>query len=518
MLMKKTTIKALLLSLALTAVMLSGCGGKDAATASEAETQETVQENAGEDETAASGGHQTSPEAAAAVSDPDNADTKESASSGTQEGRPEYHSRYRCEMTIKNSADGLRQSGVLRAYDEDGNVAWTYTTKEYEAAETDAVQGLTDTPAGYIFVADGTVYCVGEGEDKEGQIIWQNDAYGGAGTSFDLDDDYNLYLSGYYSPDLFIVNQKGETVARYESFAMDYFWPYEVRYQGNDQVLIRYDSNGNTLLANIGDGSAYVALEDTVVEAKTVQVDNVDDMMAAIDNYTTIVLAPGVYNISEYLAAHPELPYANSDGGQSSALSQEEVFDGVQIDITGINHLTIRSADTEDRAQIICEPRYADVLSFVSCSSIHLDSLVIGHSPEEGSCEGDVLAFEVCDGAEVYNCDLYGCGAYALEAVSSSGIGLYTCTVHSCSYGCAVIHTSDVGFVCTTFSDCREYTMFELLCSSAVFTSCTFRDLDGDMIYLDTASTAEFYGCIFDVASMDSVRNNEAFSERITLR
>ena len=252
-------------------------------------------------------------------------------------------------------------------------------------------------------------------------------------------------------------------------------------------------------------------------------VEDVDQLMTAIGDNMTIVLKPGVYNITEWLEENEDdlEPFdwkAYEDGEfEDYGVFVDEVFDGVQAVIYNVDELTLVSADKEDPAEIVVDPRYADVLTFIDCDNLHIEDLVIGHSDGEGTCAGDVLAFDYSWDVEVTGCDLYGCGAYAITASTCNNLKVRDCDIHDCSYGIAVLSdASPAVFEHTSFHDCREYTMFELDDSDVKFISCTFENLDGGLITGDDWSRAIFILCELDDDAADSLE--EAMDSDMTIR
>jgi hypothetical protein len=181
--------------------------------------------------------------------------------------------------------------------------------------------------------------------------------------------------------------------------------------------------------------------------------------------------------------------------------------------IAGIRDLTLRSADSEAPALIVCEPRYSNVITFLNCYGLRLEGLVCGHTPEKGTCSGAVLNLVGCSETDVHGCDLYGCGAYGVTAESCWSLSLSDCWIHDCTYGCVFYNgVGNASFTNTRFSDCAGYTMLEFFGTGAEFTGCDFQRLGGDFLYLDEASTAAFRGCVFDQAASDSLISGDAYA------
>ncbi|MCR4656615.1 MAG: right-handed parallel beta-helix repeat-containing protein, partial [Lachnospiraceae bacterium] len=210
-----------------------------------------------------------------------------------------------------------------------------------------------------------------------------------------------------------------------------------------------------------------------VVEAETV-----GEMMSALADNVTIVLKPGTYNITEYIESLESYGRWEDEGEDFPGVYVNEVFDGLELIINGYYNISIVSEDKDDPAEIVIEPRYADVLSFKECYNILIDSVSLGHTPEQGSCAGDVLNLEYCDNVVISDSELYGCGTYAFNISHSSDISALNCDIHDCTYGCAEVSSAnDLVFTRCDFHDCKEYSMFELYNGTMDFIGCDFRNL-----------------------------------------
>ncbi len=201
-------------------------------------------------------------------------------------------------------------------------------------------------------------------------------------------------------------------------------------------------------------------------ERTEVQVDNVDDFLAAIAPDTEIILADGVYNLST----------AKDYAGEGTEYYHwQEEFDGFELVITASN-LVIRSESGDvTQCTISAEPRYADVLNFYGCDNVALQGITAGHTIEPGYCTGGVLFFDCCTGVLVENCGLYGCGILGIQAVLCNDITVKHCDIYECSYG--GIHMTDVIGVTLENNQFRD-----LGGSKLGFTNCRQVTLDGQTI------------------------------------
>lgn len=117
---------------------------------------------------------------------------------------------------------------------------WEYETAKFEVAQCSMVEHLATT-ANCIYINEGgTVTALNL---TDGNILWRNSDYQGSGTLCELDEEGNLYLAGYDSPALVIIDPNGNTLLEVDQFA-EYFWPYEMSITGN-QLTIMYDCEDN---------------------------------------------------------------------------------------------------------------------------------------------------------------------------------------------------------------------------------------------------------------------------------
>lgn len=151
-------------------------------------------------------------------------------------------------------------------------------------------------------------------------------------------------------------------------------------------------------------------------------VDSVDGFIAAIGSDRVIMLKEGCYDLT-----------AAADYGEGSGEHWywQEAYDGHELVICGVENLRITGS--EEKTELITQPRYADVLSFENSRGITVQKLTLGHSPEPGLCAGGVIYLDGCEDVRVEESYLYGCGIIGLQAQNSRRIHVLNSHIYDCS-------------------------------------------------------------------------------------
>ena len=234
-----------------------------------------------------------------------------------------------------------------------------------------------------------------------------------------------------------------------------------------------------------------------------IHVSTVDELIAAIGPNVDIVLDAELYDLSTATG------YGTSQGDY---YHWRDDFDGPGLIIDGVDNLTIRSNDDNVTGHTIAAiPRYADVLTFQSCSYITLSGFTAGHTREPGSCCGGVLEFQDTDHVTVDNCGLFGCGILGVYAEYCNDIRVANCDIYECSQGGVQFRGTkgivmenntlrDLGGSDMDFIDCKDVTVNgETLISADISNSLIIQsEYQQDLQALDRFVTefanAYFYG------------------------
>jgi len=218
--------------------------------------------------------------------------------------------------------------------------------------------------------------------------------------------------------------------------------------------------------------SALAANGDTTEYTVSTQ----EKFLNAIGPDRTIVIAEGEIIIVEIPPSVEGEHAAFPDEHPNQYVEWESVHDGVSLMITGVENLTIRGSG-ELASSILTEPRYSFVMDFHGCSNIHIENLVIGHTPD-GFCDKGVLAFAGCTDIAVDGCDLFGCGVLGLDLERTRGFTFSNSVIRDCTYGIMVFRNSrDLLFENSVFRDNEEFFGVEMIrCTDVEFQDCLFEN------------------------------------------
>lgn len=172
-------------------------------------------------------------------------------------------------------------------------------------------------------------------------------------------------------------------------------------------------------------------------------------------------------------------------------------YDGYGLFLTGFKNLTIKSDNpTGMRMLMRVRPRYAYVLSFIGCSDITIDGLVMGHT-DEGYCEGGVLEFYDCKNVNVSNCDLYGCGIEGICFRKSHDLVMTNSIIRDCSYQIMTIRESyNCLFDRCSFFRNRQFSLLDLIdVKDLTFRGCLITHNEGTLFNIQDGSGILFEDC-----------------------
>ncbi len=176
---------------------------------------------------------------------------------------------------------------------------------------------------------------------------------------------------------------------------------------------------------------------------KIVKVTNVTELFGAVGNDTIVLLESGTYDVTEYAKVFNEGTAENYDKINTDFVSFDSVFDGIEASLYDLTDFHIVGMGANATTEIICRPRYANVLTFHDCYDCTISNVTMGHTPEDGYCTGAVLKLEGSNNFAINNSILYGCGTYGVESLNSNNILIYNNEIDDCSYNALAFTNSN---------------------------------------------------------------------------
>lgn len=189
--------------------------------------------------------------------------------------------------------------------------------------------------------------------------------------------------------------------------------------------------------------------------------------------------------------------YDRSSRALQMGLHYEHDFDGPMLVICGFKNLTIRT-NSDERYKVEVTPRYANVLTFISCENISLNNIYFGHT-DEGYCTNGVLAFDDCKNISINNCGLYGCGTEGLELRQSQDFTMIDSEIFHCAYHIMhVVGSKNVKFLNCAFYNNKEYEQVNIYSNSqdVLFDHCVFTKNKGKLFVIENPKAVTLRRCI----------------------
>ncbi len=236
-------------------------------------------------------------------------------------------------------------------------------------------------------------------------------------------------------------------------------------------------------------------------KVEEVTVSTVNELFAAFGSNKHIKLKPGIYNLSELKQDY-----------NTENIHWEEVFDGKELFLDGISNLTIEGIGNKP-VEIVVEPRYANVLTFLYCDKITMKNIKAGHTIEKGHCVGGVFNFISSKNINISESILYGCGTYGIIAQYTENLHFSNSIIEECTYGAMTIsNCNNFKFINSIVRKCEEYSLFDINSSTnIVFSKCEVTDNKVNEVFLvNLSSGIRFANCVF---KNNGSINNELYSD-----
>lgn len=160
------------------------------------------------------------------------------------------------DFKFHHAYEGEYETGKLEAYDEDGNLLWTYECTKQPAAQLDQINNIGANVNGYYLQDGPDIVCLAMTGEDAGKPVWKNSEFVGSVSDFCYGDSGEIYLTGYFGPDLMVIDGAGNTLYRYDAFASDeFYWACLISYDSESgYVTIRYENNNECLIVDPATG------------------------------------------------------------------------------------------------------------------------------------------------------------------------------------------------------------------------------------------------------------------------
>ena len=230
---------------------------------------------------------------------------------------------------------------------------------------------------------------------------------------------------------------------------------------------------------------------------QTVHVNDAKSFLAALASDTTIILPPGVFNLSKCA------PPAQPDSRLRDGVKWSSVTDGHELTLTGFNNLTIRGG-AGGATKIISDPRNAFVLRFESCTNIAIEDVTAGHSKGGDAehlaavYEGGVFIFSGCRDINIKNTNMNGCNTVGLILGNTKNVKVTGSSIYECSDIMVMDECQNIAFKDCAFRDNRRFTLVTVSKSKNVrLAHCKFLNNSGKMFDVESPTEVKLDGCTF---------------------
>ncbi len=156
----------------------------------------------------------------------------------------------------------VRISGIS----SDNTVVWYYDSEPFSPTEKNVPLKLLGDAYEVTYICEkGIITAL---DTATGNVRWISKEFskisGENVSCFVPNSNGHIYVSGYYGPDFMELDNTGKTVKRIEHLAGDkYYWPLSMDItEGNESLLIYYQSNAKYVLLNLEDYSVIKLLNN----------------------------------------------------------------------------------------------------------------------------------------------------------------------------------------------------------------------------------------------------------------
>lgn len=215
-----------------------------------------------------------------------------------------------------------------------------------------------------------------------------------------------------------------------------------------------------------GAGTIGLSQRAAAQSPQEIEVRTPEEFFRAIGSNRTIKLVSSHYNLSQL---SPELSWSNA--------RMEEVMDGYELVIFGVDNLTIEGAGSNP-ALIIIDATSKKVMHFRNSQNITIKNVEAGYWPKKQ--DGEIFHFVSCKNVKIEKSILFGGNYNGLKATHVQNIQLINSTVKECNYSIFFLQNViklqaiNCDFYNNGFSEYSAYMIFVNRGEEIIFQNCNF--------------------------------------------
>lgn len=286
-----------------------------------------------------------------------------------------------------------------------------------------------------------------------------------------------------------------------------------------DEIKAKIDERENSIglsaeIKNAGEfGWTDLELDSEYINGiEVIHVAGVDELMNNLDDNTVICLAPGEYDIGDWVKRNTsKLPHYDwNDETDAATIYDGGVYvedeEGTYFSIAYLNNCTLRSEEFTDPAIIVNRSPACNVLNLEQCENVTLESILFKNLVTNGDYMCSSLVLSRCKDMNLDCCSFDGNKVtMGVSILNSTTLFAESCEILNCEGDLVQsIDSYDITFANSTFRDTTGNVLIETTGGILTFANSEFMNLTGTLVYPDRVSETSFVGCTFDEASREA--------------
>jgi len=138
-------------------------------------------------------------------------------------------------MKYDEEQDLYVEYAVIMGVASEDEVLWTHITDKYPCGQLDMVEEVLATGSQYVYAEDGTLVSL---DCSSGEVLWKNREKTGYGVKGIEGENGDLYFCAYQGAAFLVVDSRGDTLHKIESFGQEYNWAYDIRMEDGKVAVV----------------------------------------------------------------------------------------------------------------------------------------------------------------------------------------------------------------------------------------------------------------------------------------